>query len=255
MMRYSSCWWNPNNKHIANNLYVVSSWYNVVKLLLGATLALQFGHYHHSCYALSSFYNGFLVGGSRKRSKPSSTSSARLTMICSIKIRIVGRKNSGESWLHDAYTCYETRMRGTIDVETVWHKNDAELVSSVRADRKKYHTVIILDPKGKTYSSEQFSQKFYSWLHDGGSRISFVIGGADGLPPKLLQCIISTKDDEYIPSLSLSTLTMTHQFCRVLLMEQIYRATEIRKGTCVLCVCLCVYKHNRPILEKQTNYF
>lgn len=244
MMRYS-CWWNRNDTGTSNNLYV-SSWYNVVKLLLGATLALQYCHYYHSCYALSSFvfvsnrgsgdaqfYNGVLVAGSRKRSKPSSSSpaSTRLTMICSIKIRIVGRKNSGESWLQDAYTCYESRLRGTIDVETIWHKNDAELVSSVMADRKKYHTVIILDPRGKTYSSELFSQKFYSWLHDGGSRISFVIGGAEGLPPELQQCISSTKDSEYLPSLSLSTLTMTHQFCRVLLMEQIYRATEIRKGT------------------------
>ncbi len=161
-----------------------------------------------------------------------------LTMIHSIKIRIVGRKNSGETWLHDAYTCSEARLRGTIAVETVWHKNDADLVSSVMSHHKKQHAVILLDPRGNTYSSEKFSHQFFSWLDAGGSRATFVIGGADGLPPELNPNSTMSKDTHF-PSLSLSTLTMTHQFCRILLIEQIYRAAEICKGMLYLLPCLC----------------
>lgn len=59
-------------------------------------------------------------------------------------------------------------------------------------------------------------------LPTGGSRLVFVIGGAEGLPPSL------KKSKELW---SLSKLTFTHQWARVLLTEQIYRATEIKKGS------------------------
>ena len=60
-------------------------------------------------------------------------------------------------------------------------------------------------------------------LEAGGSRVTFIIGGADGLPPAL------KADPGRL--LSLSRLTFTHQMARLLLIEQIYRATEIRRGS------------------------
>ena len=67
-----------------------------------------------------------------------------------------------------------------------------------------------------------FSAYFYKNVQDGGASINFVIGGFDGLPDILLK--------KY-PSLSLSKMTWTHQMARLLLIEQIYRATEIYKGS------------------------
>jgi 23S rRNA (pseudouridine1915-N3)-methyltransferase len=58
----------------------------------------------------------------------------------------------------------------------------------------------------------------------GGSRLAFVIGGAEGLPA-------SIKGSRQYEFWSLSKLTFTHQWARVLLTEQLYRATEIRKGS------------------------
>lgn len=143
-----------------------------------------------------------------------------------VKIRIVGRKNGGEKWLDEACSVYETRLRSsTLDVETHWHKNDQDLVKGVEADLAKAHSVVLLDPAGKTRSSEDFTSDLYSWLEVGGSRLVFVVGGAPGLPPDL----------KHHPSklrlLSLSSMTFTHQFARAILMEQIYRASEIRKGS------------------------
>jgi 23S rRNA (pseudouridine1915-N3)-methyltransferase len=53
---------------------------------------------------------------------------------------------------------------------------------------------------------------------------------ADGLPAELKQGRNSGNGKNPI-LLSLSDLTFTHQFARLVLIEQIYRATEIRKGS------------------------
>ena len=143
-----------------------------------------------------------------------------------VKIRIVGRKNGGEKWLDQSYSTYETRLKPTnLDVTTHWHKNDDDLLKNIQADVSKNHKVILLDPLGKMCTSEVFSDQMYEWLEVGGSRLTFCIGGAEGLPKELRE---ETKKSDM---LSLSSLTFTHQFARILLMEQIYRASEIRRGS------------------------
>lgn len=165
-----------------------------------------------------------------------------LSMGLDIKIRIVGKARGGEQWLEDAYSIYETRLRpSNIGVETIWHKNDDELVKGVSADTDKGHMVVLLDPLGKTMTSEQFSENMYQWLDEGGSRLAFIIGGAEGLPPELRFGDYSSSKKggrtsesggkRQYKKISLSALTFTHQFARTILMEQIYRASEIRKGS------------------------
>ena len=148
-----------------------------------------------------------------------------LSMGLDVRIRMVGRKNGGEAWLESAYSMYDTRLKPSgLSVTTQYHKNDGELIKGVEADEAKNHKVILLDPLGKLCTSEEFSESMYSWLEDGGSRLTFVIGGADGLPSDL-------KEGRRKGLLSLGKLTFTHQWARVLLVEQIYRASEIRKGS------------------------
>eukprot|EP00985_Skeletonema_marinoi_P017154 scaffold9352_cov123-Skeletonema_marinoi.AAC.8 len=154
------------------------------------------------------------------------SSSTTLTMGLQVKIRIVGRKNGGEKWLDQSYSTYETRLKPTnLEVTTHWHKNDEDLLKNIEADTSKNHKVILLDPLGKMSTSEMFSDNMYNWLEVGGSRLTFCIGGAEGLPKELRET--ANKSD----MLSLSSLTFTHQFARILLMEQIYRASEIRRGS------------------------
>jgi 23S rRNA (pseudouridine1915-N3)-methyltransferase len=143
-------------------------------------------------------------------------------------IRIVGRKSGSESWLEDACSMYETRLKpANIDVQTEWHKNDQSLTKGVQSDYVRNVPVVMLDPRGKRFTSEQFTDDFYKWMEIGGSRMVFCIGGAEGLPADLRAPLSGHK-----PILvSLSNLTFTHQFARLVLIEQIYRASEIRKGT------------------------
>jgi len=145
-----------------------------------------------------------------------------------VKIRMVGRKNGVEKWLESAYDTYDTRLKSSnVNVETQYHKNDDELIKNIEADESKNHKVILLDPRGKLCTSEAFSDDMYSWLEEGGSRLTFVIGGAEGLPQEVKQ---SQQNGNRI-MLSLGMMTFTHQFARLLLMEQIYRASEIKKGS------------------------
>lgn len=160
-----------------------------------------------------------------------------LSMGMEITIRIVGKKNSCENWLQDAYSVYETRLQpSTIKVETAWCKNNDKLIMAVESDFKKGHTIVLLDSLGKTISSEKLSERLYDWLETGGSRLTFVIGGANGLPYALKENFSEQQNNSgrkgtaKWESLSLSALTFTHQFSRTMLMEQIYRASEIRKG-------------------------
>lgn len=151
-----------------------------------------------------------------------------------VNIRIVGRKSS-ERWLEEGCEMYETRLRPTnVQVETTWHKDNLSLIKGVESDYSKGHSVILLDPLGSTKTSERFTDDMYEWLDRGGSRLSFVIGGAEGLPPELKYPSMnnnSNNNNNKPILISLSALTFTHQFARMLLMEQIYRATEIRKGS------------------------
>lgn len=63
-----------------------------------------------------------------------------LVMGMKIKLRMVGRKNGGEKWLEDAYTMYKTRLRtSNIEVETIWHKNDNEILKGIDQDVSKGH--------------------------------------------------------------------------------------------------------------------
>lgn len=155
-----------------------------------------------------------------------------------INIRIVGRKTS-EPWLEEGVEMYEKRLRpSNVEVDTTWHKDNTALMKGIDMDRSKNHKVICLDPLGIQQTSEKFADKTYQWLDEGGSRLSFIIGGAEGLPAELKYPSYSTgkkgakANNNNAPILiSLSALTFTHQFARLLLIEQIYRATEIKKGS------------------------
>lgn len=81
---------------------------------------------------------------------------------------------------------------------------------------------IALDERGKTMGSEDLAQKLARWRDDGKAGVSFVIGGADGLDPDFV-----TRADL---ALSFSPLTWPHQLVRIMLAEQLYRATTILSG-------------------------
>ena len=81
---------------------------------------------------------------------------------------------------------------------------------------------VLLDATGKQFTSPQFS-KWLEKLRDSGTRELVFLCGTDHGFPEELRARPQHK-------LSLSTLTMPHEFARVALAEQIYRAFTILHG-------------------------
>jgi 23S rRNA (pseudouridine1915-N3)-methyltransferase len=81
---------------------------------------------------------------------------------------------------------------------------------------------VVLDEHGKPISSQAFATQLGRWRDDGRAAVSFVIGGADGHGRDLLASANLT--------LSFSPLTWPHQLVRIMLCEQLYRATTILSG-------------------------
>ncbi len=130
-----------------------------------------------------------------------------------IKIFTVGKTK--ESWLQEALDEYTKRLKPHLSLE--WHlaKNSDQL--STLLEKETHY--ICLDIKGAAFSSEEFSE----WFQKTGSRLSFVIGGAEGLS-EAIKAKAALK-------ISISPLTFTHQLARLILIEQLYRALEIEKGS------------------------
>lgn len=82
--------------------------------------------------------------------------------------------------------------------------------------------VITLEIGGKQLASEEFAQKINEISTSGVSELVFVIGSSCGLAETV------SKRANF--KLSMSKMTFLHQFARLLLVEQIYRAFKIQKN-------------------------
>ena len=80
---------------------------------------------------------------------------------------------------------------------------------------------VILDEQGKASTSRDLVTRIERWQNDGRD-IALIIGGADGLDAELKRSADET--------LSLSQMTLPHGIARVLLLEQLYRASSVMKG-------------------------
>ncbi|MCH5154364.1 MAG: 23S rRNA (pseudouridine(1915)-N(3))-methyltransferase RlmH [Clostridiales bacterium] len=81
--------------------------------------------------------------------------------------------------------------------------------------------VVLMDVKGEQVSSEQFASLIRA-EHEKRDEITFVIGGAEGVDQRVRE-----KADRKI---SFGAVTYPHQIARLLLCEQIYRASTIIRG-------------------------
>ena len=81
---------------------------------------------------------------------------------------------------------------------------------------------VLLDERGKEFSSTEFAGFLQKTMNAGTRELFFIIGGAYGVAESIKQ-----RADI---SISLSRMTFTHQFIRMILAEQLYRAMTILKN-------------------------
>jgi 23S rRNA (pseudouridine1915-N3)-methyltransferase len=116
---------------------------------------------------------------------------------------------------------YIARIRHYSDIE-VTESRDAGPAALRKLKLDSSATIVLLDAAGKQFTSQQFA-RWLGDLRDRGTRdLVFLCGDAEGFPADLRA---GAKQ-----KISLSTLTMPHEFARVVLAEQIYRAFAILAG-------------------------
>lgn len=115
---------------------------------------------------------------------------------------------------------YLARIRRYTPVETVELRDTAAATRKFQLDPAS--AVVLLDAAGKQFTSQQFARWLGERRDRGARELVFLCGDADGFPEALRRAATIR--------LSLSTLTMPHEFARVVLAEQIYRAFAILAG-------------------------
>ena len=116
---------------------------------------------------------------------------------------------------------YVRRIRHYAEVE-VQELRDASPAAHRKLKMEPGATIVLLDAAGKQFTSQQFA-RWLGDLRDRGTReIVFLCGDAAGFPLALREAATQ--------KISLSTLTMPHEFARVVLAEQIYRGFTILAG-------------------------
>jgi len=82
--------------------------------------------------------------------------------------------------------------------------------------------VVLLDERGESMGSGVFAGRLQSWRAQDRGAAVFIIGGADGLAPRLR--------DKADLAIAFGAATWPHQLVRIMLLEQLYRAATILAG-------------------------
>ena len=151
-----------------------------------------------------------------------------------MKIKIIALGKIKEKYLKDGVEEYLKRLRPYTTLEIIEllpieikDENLTEKVLETEAEKilsniKPSSFVITLEIGGKQFDTVDFAQEMEPIINSGRSEIVFVIGSSCGLSKKVSD-IANLK-------LSLSKMTFIHQFTRLILLEQIYRAFKIMKN-------------------------
>jgi 23S rRNA (pseudouridine1915-N3)-methyltransferase len=152
-----------------------------------------------------------------------------------IKIVIIAVGKTKEQWIREGILHYRKLLKKYVELklleikeETITSSKSAKSILENEAEKilsaiNRSSLCIALDVKGENKSSESCAKFFEENLNRGQSEFTFILGGALGLSRKVL--------DACQFKLSLSQMTFTHEMSRVILLEQIYRALSILKGT------------------------
>lgn len=142
-----------------------------------------------------------------------------------------------ESYLRDASAEYMKRLSGfcrpeIVELREVRVPDDPSEKEIASALREEGDRILALLPKraykialcveGKQFSSEELAEKFRAAEQQSGD-FWFLIGSSHGLDERV-KAVCDLR-------LSVSKLTFPHQLMRVILLESVYRAFNIQKGT------------------------
>ena len=151
-----------------------------------------------------------------------------------MKFRLICVGRLSEAWQRAAAEDYATRLQRNCALEIIELKEEkggrkGDIPGLLRReggrilDKVPEHAyLIVLDERGRLFSSEQLADKLSEQMLHGGQDWCLVIGGPYGLDDAVRQRANLL--------LALSKMTFTHQMARVFLLEQLYRSHTILRN-------------------------
>ena len=149
-----------------------------------------------------------------------------------IEFWVIGKTSF--AYLSEGMQLYEKRIKRYLPFETVIIPDvkNAKNLSSKELKKKEGQAVlkkldkgdflILLDEKGKAYTSVKFSKWLEQKLQLSNKKIIFMVGGAFGFSEEIYERANG--------KVTLSEMTFSHQMIRLFFLEQIYRALTIMKN-------------------------
>jgi 23S rRNA (pseudouridine1915-N3)-methyltransferase len=135
-----------------------------------------------------------------------------------MKLRVAWIGKTKEPAIQSLTDEYLKRLSRYTDVQGTALR-DESAVLKLAADG---HTLVLLDSRGKQFSSEEFAEFLRGHQDRNPVPLLFAVGPANGFSPETRQ--------EAKLLLSLGKMTVAHELARVVLLEQLYRAFTILKG-------------------------
>ncbi len=137
-------------------------------------------------------------------------------------------------WINAGFDDYARRMPREVPVRLVEVKPEARaeagrgVARCLESERKRIEAAlpaqcyrVVLDERGTPYTTRQIAKRLEDWRMRALD-VAFIIGGADGLAAAIKE----GADMLW----SLSALTLPHGLVRVIVAEQLYRASSIIAG-------------------------
>ncbi|HEX8011402.1 MAG TPA: 23S rRNA (pseudouridine(1915)-N(3))-methyltransferase RlmH [Casimicrobiaceae bacterium] len=149
-----------------------------------------------------------------------------------MKLRIVALGQRMPAWVDAAFEDYARRMPRELALELVEIKpqprgRGRSLEQALAQEAKRIGAattgwcVVALDERGEPWTTAHLAARLVDW-RDRGEAVAFVIGSADGIAESI------KRDADVI--VALSALTLPHGLARVVLAEQLYRASCLLAG-------------------------
>jgi len=143
-----------------------------------------------------------------------------------VKIRILCIGKTKEPAIQALTEEYLKRISRFAQVEGRALRDEAALLAicgrADRAGKGAKSTLVLLDSRGKEFTSEQFARFLGEYQDRNPLPLVFAIGGADGFGAEARAAAQQV--------ISLGKMTLAHECARVVLLEQVYRAFTILKG-------------------------
>lgn len=140
------------------------------------------------------------------------------------KISLISVGKIKTTWIKEGCDVFSERLSHSCDFsERILSSGEAkdEHERTFQALEKTSGMIVLLDELGEEMTSKEFAQ----WIgkkRDIGEPLTFVLGGAYGVDDRM------RKSAKKI--IALSKMTLPHELCKLMFLEQLYRAHTILEG-------------------------